>query len=436
MILLKHLKANKDAVCIFSIIMCGFFFMLFFKMRNSFSFLNLDEFLWMYRSRIFMDRIMEMDLGHLIQSAQPGIMVMWLAGPFMKLVDFDFSKIADLIKTLNDTGGYNVINDPTRNYYSGYELLSFLFNVPMVLSMLGFVVLMNYFLRRVGFEKRSAFLSILLIVTTPYYVFFTTPADKLVGIFSVLSLLSLLVYAKESGRRKYLIFSALAASWAALTKLSALFMAPFTFFVLFAYGMDRKKISDLKALKRRAYNVSRDFLLWLSVFMVSNVIFLPTIIVNPAAVHKLFFGEKSFGGFLQNNEDLSFFETIAKYFNDPFLLSFNLFVMVVFAAFFSLIVRGFGYKIDIRKDILFMCFFMITFFFFTAAFSKAYSFRYLVPALILLQVIAGAGFNEFSKILSRRSRIYSLNETFAWAVVFILLSQALLIHYSDIVPIN
>jgi len=433
---LSDIKISKDQTAIILIIACGFVLMSFFKIKYSFGFMNMDEFLWMYRSRFFIDRIMDLDFGRLIQSSQPGIMVMWFSGPFMKLLDFDFQKIVGLISSLNDSGGYNVINDPKGNYYAGYETISFLFNIPIVILMLSFIVISNYLLRKIGFERRAAYLSLLIISTTPYYVFFTTPTDKLAGIFSAIGLLSLIVHSKGKGGRKFLIASGIAVSWAVITKLSTLILVPFSLFILFVYQVDGVAVHNFGIFKKKALSVAGDYLSWFIVFTVTSVIFFPTIIANPSAVLKLFSGEKSPGSFLTNDENLSVLGLIEKYLNDPFALSFNFFILVVFFVFLFLIVRRFEYKIDIRKDILCMYLYIFSFFIFIVLFGKTYSFRYLVPILIFFQIISGAGIYEISKILGRRSKLYSRDEIFVWEVIFVLVSQALLIHYSEIVQIK
>ena len=256
-------KINKDAAFIFFVAAAGFFFTLFFKEKHSISFINLDEFLWMYRSRFFIDRIVGLDFGNLIQSSQPGIMVMWFAGPFMKLIDFDFAKIQLLIQNLNEAGGYNVINDTSKNYYAGYEFISFMFNIPMIFLMLVFFPASYWLLQRIGIERRAIFLSLLLIATTPYYIFFTTPTDKLVGIFSTISILSFLVFLAKKGGRRFIYISGFFGSWAALTKMSALFLIPFFLFALLAYELKKSDFADLKVFQKKAGACAKAFSGWL-----------------------------------------------------------------------------------------------------------------------------------------------------------------------------
>lgn len=431
-----NLKAKvNDKTIIAAIVFTGSLFILAFKIKHSIGFINLDEFLWMYRSRFFIDGILAYDFSGLIQSAQPGIMVMWFSGPFMKLIDYDFSSIQRMIEKLSESGGYNVINDTSRNFYAGYEHISFMFNVPIIFLMAAFFGASYWLMRKLGIERRAVFLSLVLIATTPYYVFFTTPTDKLVGIFSTLSLLSLLVYLKKMGGRKFMVISGILASWAALTKMSALFLVPFVSFSLFAYGLNSNDPSDPRTFRKKAAAGIRDISCWLSVFIITSVIFLPTIIAFPAKVAALFVEESASRSLVQSSQGLLFLESIKRYLEDPFLLTFNIFAIIVFAVFPFFIIRRREYKINLRKEILLLYFFIFSFFIFLAFFSRTYSFRYMIPALVVFQVVTGIAIYEFSEMFGKKNAVYSRNEIYAWAIVFILVSQALLIHYSEIAPI-
>lgn len=426
---------RKDAGALLLVIFTGFLALSFFKIKHSVDFLNLDEFLWMYRSRFFIDRVMELDFSNLIQSSQPGIMVMWFSGPFMKMIDYDFNSIAHFISELNRAGAYNVINDPSRNYYDGFGQISFLFNIPIVSAMILFVVSLYYLLKKLSFPGWAAIFALLLIVTTPYYVFFTTPTDKLAGIFSILSLLCLLAYSGKYGGKKFLFLSGFLGSWAALSKMSALFLVPFSFLSLLFYGLEYQSgkvaFPGIKKIKA-AIN---DFFSWSLVFIATSIIFLPTIITNPRTVAGLFIKEGSDRSLVASGQSLSFFGVAYRYLSDTFFLSFNLYVIVVFIAFFFLIVQRIKRNIRLQKEVPALFAFIVFFFVFTVIYSGTYSFRYMVPVLVVFQILSGLGIYEFANLIIERNKIKNKNEIYAWAIVFILVSQALLVHYSEIVPI-
>src|SRR5680860_1733815 len=124
----------KDFFLVLSIIATGSLFLFLYKTKHAINFINLDELLWMYRSRFFIDSIFSLDFSHLIQSYHPGIMVMWVIGPFMKLLNYDFNLIVNFIASLNEAGiEYNIINDNSRNalIYSEYKTISFFLNIPV-----------------------------------------------------------------------------------------------------------------------------------------------------------------------------------------------------------------------------------------------------------------------------------------------------------------
>jgi len=514
-------EKTKDFFIALAIVFAGAVFLLFFKIKHSMTFPNLDEFLWMYRSRFFMDRVLDFDFANLIQSYHPGIMVMWAAGPFMEIINYDFNSIARFIKSLNDSGvGYNVINSQNQDLYDSYKSVSFLFNIPIFAAIFLFIFSLYYLLRKLALGRWAIIFSLLLIVTTPYYIYFTTPTDKFVGIFSTLGVLSLLVYAKNKNAKKFLILSAIFSAWAVLTKMSALFLIPFSFFVLAVYELNfqhgRKALNEgeqtfvrlrleriseflrdkfiliLATFKLPLKNTIKNFLLWLAVFFLTSVIFFPTILANPRAVMNLIIKESS-ERIITENHSLLFAPNVAlAYLSDPFALSFNLFVIIVFFGFLFLLIknifrisprsprwslssepacpvgkpvcrlgrdsselRAFSSqspeeepacrqtglrlgreKISVNNEILLLYFYCFSFFAFIVLFSKTYSFRYLVPILVIFQILAGAGIYEFANIFIKKNKITDKKLIYIWAIIFILVSQGLLIYFSEIARIE
>ena len=429
------------------------------------TFINLDELLWMFRSRFFMDGILSLDFSNLIQSSHPGIMVMWAVGPFMEILNYDFDSIVRLIKDLNTSGvGYNVINERNKELFDNYREISFLFNIPILTTIFLFIFSLYYLLRKLAFNRWAVIFSLLLVVTTPYYIYFTTPTDKFVGIFSIMSLLSLLVYSSGKGGKKFLVFSAVLGSWAALTKMSALFLIPFSLFVLVFYKLnyrwlyiDCPKVQNTRNLSFRISkkwfkqailhktlkgklqfqisnfkNIIKDYSIWIIVFFSTSVIFLPTIISNPRSVINLITKESSQRIITENHNVFFSFNVALAYFSDTFALSFNLFVMIIFFGFLLLIIRRISNKMNVSSEVLVLMIYLFSFFAFVVLFSKTYSFRYVVPALIVFQIISGIGIYEFANIFIKRNNIADKKLIYSWAVIFILISQGLLIYYSEI----
>ena len=433
----------KDILLVFTIILIGLLFLSYFKIKHQMTFTNLDELLWMYRSRFFIDNILNADFSNLIQSSQPGIMAMWLIGPFMKILNYDFMSISNFISELNNSGiPYNIINSNDYQIYSNYKELSFLLNIPILGVVFLFIFSLYYLLKKLCFNKWAIIFSLLLIITTPYYIYFTTPTDKLVGIFSTLSILSLLVYADNKGGRKFLLASAILCSWAALTKISALFLAPFSLLILAVYKINFRWLHSpppdkggLGGVILNVKNTAKNYFFWLITFLTSSVVFLPTIITDPHSILKFFAKESSERAIAASpvNYDIFLnFKIISAYLSDSFLLSFNLFVIAIFIAFIFLIIKKAKSRIKIDKRVAVLVIYCLSFFAFVTLFSKTYSFRYLVPFLIVFQIVAGVGIYEFSNIVAEKNKTINKNTIYLFAAVLILLSQALLIYHSAV----
>ena len=430
----------KDVLLIFIIILAGLFFLSYFKIKHQMTFPNLDELLWMYRSRFFIDRIFSADFSNLIQSSQPGIMVMWLIGPFMKILNYDFSSISNFIADLNNTGiPYNIINGNDYQIYSNYKELSFLLNVPIFGVIFLFIFSLYYLLRKLGFNRWAIIFSLLLIVSTPYYIYFTTPTDKLVGIFSTLSILSLLVCVDNKGGKRFLFASAILCSWAVLTKISALFLVPFSLFVLAVYKYCHRRDEAVPRLYDDNKSIAKDYFFWLITFLTTSVIFFPTIVTDSRSILKFFTKESServIAGGLADYDIFLNLKIVLAYLSDSFLLSFNLFIIAIFIAFTCLIIQRIKSKMKIDRKVAVLIIYCLSFFAFVTLFSKTYSFRYLVPSLIIFQIVAGIGIYEFFGILAEKNKTINKNITYSFVAIFILLSQALLIYYSAIKKIE
>jgi len=437
---LEKIKKTKDIILVFIIILTGLFFLSYFKIKHQMTFPNLDELLWMYRSRFFIDNILNCNFSNLIQSSQPGIMVMWLIGPFMKIINYDFASISNFIADLNNAGiPYNIINGNDYQIYSNYKELSFLLNVPIFGVIFLFIFSLYYLLRKLGFNRWAIIFSLLLIVSTPYYIYFTTPTDKLVGIFSTLSILSLLVCADNKGGKRFLFASAILCSWAVLTKISALFLVPFCLFVLAFYKYCHRRDEAVPRLYGDIKSIAKDYFFWLITFLTTSIIFLPTIVTDPYSILKFFTKESSKRAIAGGSVDYDIFlnlKIILAYLSDSFLLSFNLFIIAIFIAFTCLIIQRIKSKMKIDRKVAVLIIYCLSFFAFVTLFSKTYSFRYLVPSLIIFQIVAGIGIYEFFGILAEKNKTINRNITYSFVAIFILLSQALLIYYSAIEKIE
>ncbi|MBW6440684.1 glycosyltransferase family 39 protein [Patescibacteria group bacterium] len=279
----SNLKKLEEFVGVLLVIFSGFFVVAVFKLNNFWTFASLDEMLWLQRSRVFWDKILVFDFSGLIQSAQPGITVFWFNGFLMKFIDFDFTDISRRIVEADANGlDFNsVTNANNPEIYRVYETISFAFNVPLFTLMVVFFISFYYLLRKLKFNQVIAMFSLLFLVTAVFLYYWITPSDKMLNVFMTLSFLTMLVHLSEKRDMKYLIFSAVFASWAVLAKLSGLFLLPFflALFIYYKWPLNKKKIRE----------ILKNLLWWFLVFTITCIIFLPSIITNPEEVLALFF---------------------------------------------------------------------------------------------------------------------------------------------------
>ena len=173
---------------------------------------------------------------------------------------------------------------------------------------------------------------------------------------------------------------------------------------------------------------------YLLIFSVTSIIFLPTAIANPQAVKNIISGETTRRIIAENHNIFYFIDISKAYLSDPFLTSFNLFVISIFIIF--LITTAKKIKREINNELLVLIIYFFSFFIFTIMFSRIYSFRYLVPILIIFQIIAGMGIYEFSNMFIKKYNITNKKIIYYWIIIFILVSQGLLIYYSKIEKIQ
>ncbi len=436
------------------IILLGALLSCLFKTVHQITFINPDELLWMLRSNFFIEHFLNGNFSEFIQSSQPGIMVMWLAGPIMYLSCFDFSLISNLLSDLKQAGiPYNVINSNNPIYYQPYQKLSFLFNLPLLSILFIFTLCFYASLRKLRFSKIKSLTALSFLVSSPFYfLFFTTPTDKLVTVFMTLSLFSLLIYTNNKKSKKFLVASAVLAAWAVLSKLSALFLLPFSLLVLFIYG--HKNIKE----------VIKNYSLWLIIFLITAAIFLPTLIANPETVinlltdngqNRLIANPSGTGGF----SFFLFFIIALTYLSDSSLISIGPLALICLAVFFILALAkpslratdrkrsnlvAIIQKIKLRNHftihrnsknifILILCLFL--FFIFITIFSKTYSFRYLAPLFPIIYLLAGIGLVNLIDLLIKK---YQIPKKLAYfeMIVLIFLSQLLFIFTSQIEKIE
>jgi len=398
----SNYKKLEEFILVLFIIFSGFFVALIYKINNFWSFYNLDEMLWYYRSDIFWSKILNFDFSGLIQSAQPGITVYWFTGFMMKFINFDFSAINDLIAKKNAEGfDFNyAINNHDMATYKAYESISFVFNIPLFLLLVGFFIIFYYLLKKLDFGRIVASFSLLFLTTNVYLQFWTTPSDKMLNIFMTLSFLTILVYLSGKGKKKYLIFSAIFGTLAVLSKISALFILPFYFlmFVYYKWPLDKEKVKT----------ILKESLTWISIFIITSVLFLPTIIIHPEEVYNLVFKSNAI---ISNNPVASDYiaNTLFKYTNLSIAIITQYLSHIFFLSLLAFLLIRYSKKYKdafpaLQKKIInIIGYYIILFIIMVIVISDNRDTRFMTPALIMLNVIAAIGLYEGVEIMTKKS---------------------------------
>jgi hypothetical protein len=421
-------KKLEEFVSVITIIFSGFVMVAIFKINNFWTFASLDEMLWHYRSRIFWDKMLAFDFSGLIQSAQPGITVYWFTGFMMKFVNFDFSDIPRRIAEAEANGfDFNyVTNNNDMAIYQAYENISFIFNIPLFLLLTAFFISFYYLLKKLGFNRVIASFSLLFLTTSIYLHYWVTPSDKMLNIFMTLSFLTILIHLGRKTDKKYLIASAVFGAWAVLSKLSALFILPFYFliFIYYKWPLDKDKIKL----------ILENYFLWIFVFILASIIFLPSIITNPGEVYNLVFNSNyvleqnySAGSYASRVvfDYAKMFSFVAiEYMTQVSALSLIFYFLLKSSKKYKNIFDGFS-----KNNVRIIGAYIILFVIMVTVVSVNHDTRFMSPALVMLSVFSAMGVFGAVEFMTKRSRIENKFKIIFYAAIFLLaiLSQALYI---------
>ncbi|MCK4524830.1 MAG: glycosyltransferase family 39 protein [Candidatus Andersenbacteria bacterium] len=429
----SNYRKLEEFVSVMMIIFSGFVMVAIFKINNFWTFASLDEMFWHYRSSVFWDKMLSFDFTGLVQSAQPGITVYWFTGFMMKFIDFDFNDINRRIAEKEAQGlDFNsVMNVNDMTIYKAYETISFAFNVPLFLLMVAFFISFYYLLKKLEFNRTISSFSLLFLVTSIYLHYWVTPSDKMLNIFITLSFLTILIHLTKKADKKYLILSAIFGAWAVLSKLSALFILPFYFFIFIYYKWPLNKEKIKLILK--------NYFFWITIFVFTSIIFLPSIITNPEEVYNLFFK--------------------SKYIFEESYSAGNYVSRVVFdyAKLFSFAVIGYMTQISVlslmaypflrcskkyrnvfnslpQKHIKAIIAYIILFIIMVTLMSKNHDIRFMSPAFVMLNVISAIGLYGAVEILAKKNEINEKFKNFFYAAIFFvaIMFQALFIISSGL----
>lgn len=430
-----------EFIILLLIILSGLITTAVFKLNNFSTFSNLDEMLWYPRSIIFWNKMCEFDFSGLVQSLQPGITVYWFTGFLMKFIDFDFMDIRRRIaeKEVEGLDFNSVVNANDPAIYEIYNAASFVFNAPLFLLTAIFFILFYCLLRKLKFNRIVSFFSVFFVATNYFFVYWNTPSDKMLNFFLVLSFLTFLVYIggagnKESSslqcrhsiirviaKRKYLIASAIFGAWAVLSKISAMFILPFYFFVFifYAWPLDKRKIKS----------IAKDYLIWIAVFIPVCIIFLPSIIVNPSEVSHLFFNSSdgsivnqnySGGGYVSGLQDYFILLVNVSFMSPAVVYSLIIFLFFRFKKKYKYLFSSFP-----EKHIKTISAFVLLFILMVTVLCSNHDTRFMSPAFMLVNIFSAIGVYFLVEMIRKKFKFSKMIYLVVALVLF--LSQVLMI---------
>ncbi len=241
-----------------------------------------DEVAWLVRSANFYYALGQKDYAATYIKEHPGVVTMW-AGTAAYVLDFP--EYRGFGQGYFEADKYWMFEDFITSY--GIDPHDLLVTTRLIIVTINTLLIAAAFVfARLLFGAFPALIGFLLIAFDPFHVSVTRLAhlDGPVSSFLFLSLLAFLAYLYCGRRLFYLLISAIAGGLAVLAKLPGLIIAPAVVLIaLISYFNERKEElrEDVKRAGTLAGLLIKPLLLWVTVFIISIVIFFPAMWVNP-----------------------------------------------------------------------------------------------------------------------------------------------------------
>jgi len=241
-----------------------------------------DEVAWLVRSANFYYALGQGDYAATYIKEHPGVVTMW-AGTAAYMLDFpDYRGFG---QGYFEADKYWMFEDfITSHGVDPHDLLVTTRTIMVIINTL--LLAAAFVFARLLFGTFPALIGFLLIAFDPFHVSVTRLAhlDGPVSSFLFLSVLAFLAYLYCERRLSYLLISAIAGGLAVLAKLPGLIIAPAVVLItLISYFYERKDM--LREDAERAGTLTglliKPLLLWVTVFMISIVVFFPAMWANP-----------------------------------------------------------------------------------------------------------------------------------------------------------
>jgi hypothetical protein len=357
---------------------------------------------WYLRSAHFIDAVLAGDWGNTVYSEHPGVTLMWPVAVGLKLY-----------------WALSGITPAAESVPPDFEPIKFFGPVPVVeiaAALLPLALLISlgivgaYFLLHRLFSGKVAAVAALLLALDPYYLAQsnTLQLDGWMATLMLLSALVLLLYGRER-RARWLILSAVLGGLALLTKPTALFLVPFCGLVLLAHPS--RAMQPSRALRNLRSLVS-GFFIWLLVAALVYFALWPAMWVDPVRALKAV--ESGLIHHASTAHDSPTFFLGRVTYDDPgpaFYLVAMLFRAGEVALLFSIVAAILGVVYLLRRrrlsqagvDYLLLVAYVVFFLAQMSLGAKKMP-RYILPAVLALDVLAAAGIVAWARALAGKRR--------------------------------
>ena len=380
------------------------------------TFLALDEFLWLERTRNFVFALQQNYWAQTFQTGHPGVMTMWSGslGLWLYAWQHQLAEAAFQAELGRITWNYQPL---TLIWY--VRLTTVLITS---LSVVGVYILLAQL-----YSQNSAFIGAFLLALDPWYLGNSRVLhhDALMSSFMLLSALALLVHVYQKPMtRRWLFLSGMGAGLALLSKTLSLFLLPWTGAVLLL-ALLHKRISITQALTTA--------ILWVGSACMTFYIFWPSMWLAPMkSVQRVIHTLTVYGATPHERGQFFLGEMVADpgYLFYPFLLLYATTPLICLGiAILTLYAWPKDFLEKLQKNpqvqLLLLQIFYIVGYMLLISFGDKKHERYLLPAVLMLNCVAAVGIDwlqEWIKeyLTNRQNRNYWFGIAAFYCVIIIM----------------
>lgn len=386
--------------------------------------LTTDERLWLTRSPIFFEALLDQNWTQTYQAPHPGVTTMWVSGFSMHLF---------------------------RTMQMGFGDVLMSGRLPIALITSGAILIVYLIIARI-FNKKIAFLSAVLMALDPFFIANSRfiHLDAMLTIFMLLSVLTFFAYLNEPHKKYLLMVTGFFAGLALLTKLPALFLILFIPFIMLVWCLWKQYTSsgNLYPVNSSVLRKMMSVTLFIGcVCCVTYCILWPAMWVAPIeTILKMVtdpgcglfratldpHGSGFFMGEVSNGDyGVLFYPIVILMRSSPLALLFS-FVCLGF-----IVYRASNNKFTTQEILLTFLVLYIVLFTVQMTIGKKSFDRYLLPIFPIVDILAAAGIYHTLRVLysklqrsleGNRRRLYSYNNMmFGFAVIACIIIQSCLL---------